>query len=644
MLLRFLLLALALAFVAGCSPAMAPTSPSAEQPAATQAVAPSPIPTTFSTLVVEPRTIELEWPDTLRLGDSDVIRLTLLPSGDAYIVRTEFPDHTVAQQEVPVQRLPGYELFGLARLEGVQFELSPQGDQERPLPAGQQITWYWSVSPRQAGRHRLALSLWLRQVDPTGLQPARETPVFSSGLEVQVTSMLGLTTGQATRAGLIFLLLALVIGATLLIRPALTAVRLKVVQPNARVAIEPFPGLQLSAEHARLLRALFRRYARLIVTMEFQSGYSGARTFLLQPVRPDQRSDAYTIAKVGDRRAIRREFDNYETFVKDTLPPMTARIQHAPVTLRASRLAALRYTFIGNPGEMPMSLRQALLANPNPTPLRQLFEVFGPHWWRQRRPYTFHANQEYDILLPAHAVLVPAGGSGRSLDERTSPVGLNVQVGDLVRLGGFSRVELRADGESYSLSGPAQPGQPALRLTWRSPQPPRRGQTGRVIAARADTLAGLVSGFDLFGLPDPLLRLPDALAQTITGTQSIIHGDLNLENILIGPGGLLWLIDFAQTRPGHPLADFVHLRAEIIAHILAEQVPSPHDYLDGLRDSAFPLLTELDAQACQYLYDPNRPQEYDLVVYLSCLGALKYANLTAKARHFLYLSAAAAAL
>ncbi len=630
-LLRFLLLTLALLLVAGCAPAAAPTSPTApEQPAVTSVPTP----------IVEPRTVELEWPDVLRLGNSDVIRLTLLPSGEAYIVRTEFPDHTTAQQVVPVERLPGYALFAVARLEGVQFDLSPQGDQALPLPPGQQVTWYWSVSPRQAGRHRLALTLYLRQVDPQGVLPVHEAPVFSRGLEVQVSSVLGLTTRQAARTGLVFTLLGLLVGGLFLVRQALPGARLRIAQPNPRLSIEPFPGLQLSPEHVRLLRALFNRYARLIVTMEFQSGYSGARTFLLQPVRADQRSDAYTIAKVGERQAVRREFDNYETFVKDTLPPVTARIQHAPVTLRGSRQAALRYTFIGSPGEMPTSLGQALIANPDPAPLHQLFEVFGPHWWRQRKPYTFRANQEYDILLPSHAVLVPAGGSGPLLDERTSPADLDLQIREAVRLGRFNRIERRADGASWSLTGPDQSGQPALRLTWRSPQPPRRGETGRVVSTRAATLESLVSGFDRFGLPDPLARLSETLTQTIHGTQSIIHGDLNLENILIGPGGLLWLIDFAQTRPGHPLADFAHLRAEIIAHVLAAQVASPAEYLEGLRCGAFPLLVTLDALARQYLYDPNQPREYDLAVYLSCLGALKFVNLTDEARHFLYLSAA----
>ena len=69
------------------------------------------------------------------------------------------------------------------------------------------------------------------------------------------------------------------------------------------------------------------------------------------------------------------------------------------------------------------------------------------------------------------------------------------------------------------------------------------------------------------GLPDPLYRLPGLLKESISGTQSTIHGDLNLENILVGLGGFVWLIDFASTRDGHTLFDFAHLGAELIAHV-----------------------------------------------------------------------------
>ena len=83
---------------------------------------------------------------------------------------------------------------------------------------------------------------------------------------------------------------------------------------------------------------------------------------------------------------------------------------------------------------------------------------------------------------------------------------------------------------------------------------------------------------------------PPRWEKTITGTRSVIHGDLNLENVLVGPGSLVWLIDFAQTREGHPLFDFAHLESELIAHVLAVRAGSPRAYLDLWQRGSDPLL------------------------------------------------------
>jgi hypothetical protein len=83
------------------------------------------------------------------------------------------------------------------------------------------------------------------------------------------------------------------------------------------------------------------------------------------------------------------------------------------------------------------------------------------------------------------------------------------------------------------------------------------------VAPRETLLREIVAGFDRHGLPDPLARLPGLLNESVAGTQSTIHGDLNLENILVGPGSLVWLIDFAETRYSHILRDIVKLEAVI---------------------------------------------------------------------------------
>ena len=605
------------------------------------------VPTPTSAIQVEARQVELEWPSTLRLGESDVVRLALIPSSKGYIAQAEFPEHLVETQDLNIERIGGYELSAVARLDAVGFLVSPQGELASYLPPGEVIAWRWNLTPRQLGQQRLAISLslrWMPVEATTGLR--REALVYSRGFEVRVTSLLGLTRSQAAIAGIF----GLVVGgglslAAVVKRRGPSRIVLVPFRPNPSLIIEVHPGLQLSANDRSLVGGLFHRYARLVVESEFISGYSGAHTYLTLPIRPDGRSDAHTIVKMGEADAILREFENYETFVKDTLPPVTARIQQPPIAGPGGKQAAIQYTFIAEPGNPPISLRQALLADPDPGLLVKLFETFGPSWWMQRRPYTFQLAQEYDRMLPAHYVIKPEMGKGRLLDGRTSSAETRLAVGEIVTLRSFKSVERRADGTSLSLRGEAEPGQLPLRVRWLGLSDPN-GATGRLIASRQSLLAGFVRGFDLLGLPDPLVSLPALLSETVAGTQSTIHGDLNLENILVGPGGMVWLVDFAQTRDGHPLYDFAHLEAELIAHVLAPQVRATSDYLDLLNDNPGPegvhlktLIDTIHLIALRCLFNLSQPREYQLALFMACLGALKFANLDEHVRHLLYLTA-----
>jgi hypothetical protein len=600
--------------------------------------------------------VELEWPARMRLGDSDVIRLSLIPTQDGYKVTTEFPDHTTDTQDVVVLRPVGFRLQAVARLEGVGFEFSPQGDQALDIPAGQPLTWYWSLQPERAGQQRLAVRLSLHWEPLDSHQGgARETLLYNRALNVQVSSFFGLNRSQALTGGLFGLLLGagmILFGAVY--QPAGLRSALQIAEPNPTLAIELPPDLRLSSQEDTLLRTLFRRYGRLVLESEFLSGYSGARTFLARPLHPDGRADAHTIVKIGERVSVAQEYTNYERFVKDTLPAVTARIQHAPVSVRNYERAAIQYTFVGAPGQPPTSLRQALLADPDPRLLTRLFETFGPNWWMQRRPYTFRLALEYDRLLPTHLVIEPVTGESKAfpmkvLDGRTAPELLALQHGDLVNLHGFPHMERRSDGRSLSLLGSPLPGQPPLRVRWHSLQNPN-GAAGRVIATRQALLQGWVENFDRFGLPDPLPSLQALLRQNISATQSTIHGDLNLENVLVGPGGFVWLIDFAMTRDGHTLFDFAHLGASIVAEVIAPQMSSVQAYLKLLAQKPFEpgarpddplgrLLAELCQIANRCLFNPSQPGEFLQALNLACLGALKFENLNDFQKHVLYLTA-----
>ena len=271
------------------------SSPTLPPPPVTEPSEPLPTP------VIEQRMVELEWPPRLRLGDSDFVRLTLIPQVDGYTVTTEFPDHTTVTETIEVQHESGYQLAAAARLDGVAFEISPSEEQEYSLTPGQPVTWRWSLQPRHAGQQRLSVTLQLRWIPlaDSGSFP-RQAVAFSRSLDVRVVSFFGLTRGQAMTGGLLGLFFGgglSVVALTGVGQPARAALR--VLDPNPALALEPRPGLALANAEAGLLRALFGRYARLVVESEFLSGYSGARTFLVQPIRMDGRADAYTIVKIG---------------------------------------------------------------------------------------------------------------------------------------------------------------------------------------------------------------------------------------------------------------------------------------------------------------------------------------------------------
>ncbi len=649
----------------------ATSAPAAEKPTQetlpTQVETRPAVPTEQPVQIVEGRQVELEWPERLRMGDSDVIRLALVPTKAGYVAQAEFPDHTLQTREVPVPRPNGYVLYAGARLDGVGFDLSPAGDQERFVPAGEEVAWRWTIAPRKPGQQRLSVQLRLRWTPGPGVTGAvRESQVYARGLDVQVSSFFGLSPAQAASTGLLGLLLG---GGFLLValvgrragpvsaRARVSQDTLQTVSPVAGLAVETPTGMALSPVESGLLSGLFRSYSRLVIENEFLSGYSGARTFLVRPIRTDGGADAPTIVKLGPCEAIRQEFENYENFVKDRLPPMTARIQHPPVTLStqkrpshrlesAAERAAVQYTFIAEPGHPPVSLRQALLQDPEPRHILRLFETFGPSWWMQRRPYTFRLGLEYDCLLPPHYVLEPLWDTRlrttqKALMESNDPAGLDLPVGEAFPVLPFHHAELRADGQSYTLTGLPAAGQPALRVRWLSPKLPSLPYTAaRVVSTRMTLLRGWSEKLDRVGLPDPLDTLSAALEESVAGTRSVIHGDLNLENVLVGPGSLVWLIDFAQTREGHPLFDFAHLASELIAHVLAVRAGSAQSYLDLWQSGTDPLLNTIEQVAGRCLFDPARPREYHLALYLACLGALKYPNLDRPAKHCLYLTAA----
>jgi hypothetical protein len=596
--------------------------------------------------VIEQRWVELEWPSTMKYGESDVIRISLVPDEEGYQVTTEFEDHSTQTQTITVERTPGYRLYGIARLDGAGFDISPNAEQKYILPEGEVVHWRWSIAPRSTGQQRISISLifrWEPEAETQGF--IRETLAFSKALNIQVMSFLGMKQSSAISisfvglfAGSILTLSGLVVQSGGRKRKSI----IEEVKQNPDLSIETRGAIRLSDVDRSLLMALFNRHQRIIIENEFLSGYSGARTFLVRPILPDGKQEAQTIVKIGSRVIVLREYENYEQFVKDRLPPITARIQRQPVSIGKCTQAALQYTFLAEPGQSPLSLRRAFLDNPQVSYLDQLFENFSSHWWLQRSPYTFKLMQEYDAILPPHLILEPVGSNehpGMVLDEQVGTGSLQCRPGDILKVKTFANWEMRADGESISLQGQDVYGQAPLRIRWMSKTPPN-GSVARVVHTRESYLQWLVGDCSVSDFPDPILSINAILQKTIQGSKSIIHGDLNLENILVGPGSLVWLIDFAQTGEGHTLKDFAHLYMEVIAHIISVQDLSPQDFLEMLQNQSHPLLAKIEAMAQRCQLDMEQKSEFHLAAGLTCLGAIKFTTITEKARKYLYIAAA----
>jgi hypothetical protein len=145
-------------------------------------------------------------------------------------------------------------------------------------------------------------------------------------------------------------------------------------------------------------------------------------------------------------------------------------------------------------------------------------------------------------------------------------------------------------------------------------------------------------------LTNPFKLIEELLTSRLQGTRSIIHGDLNLENILIGPGDLVWLIDFAATREGHTLYDFARLEVELTTQVVAEvfheegrklsdflllfdKLAGEDVSLEGSLHEISILLNAVRSVAKRCSYDPANAREFRKALILAYLGSLKFANL-----------------
>ncbi len=471
------------------------------------------------------------------------------------------------------------------------------------------------------------------------------------------------------------------------------------VTPPVPIEVDGELDPELTQMEMLVLQQMFRGYSRVVVERQLVGGFTHARVLVASPIRVGGKADASVVVKLDERMAIQYEKMRYDTYVRDTLPPATAHVLAIVVPDR-STMGGLKYTFVRSGGDdAPVDLADYARAY-GPAAVSDLlwhglYEVFGETWWKQRSDYAFSAWQEYEMALPA-AIVVEALREPASATRRLTPEDQWIRRGRFAQDAGIllegctvtdfyparGGIQLAAGGGPEALSRTCKV--EVRGIQWPSKEFHRGAFVerllGRVRATRDDLLydatMALNPPFDVRAdrlpdhpafrtqLPNPLRRYQNLLQRTIGGSQSIIHGDLHAHNILMGPGGNAWLIDFAETREGHTLFDWAVLEASLLTEIVAPAMESDRwdevwpvvSLLAEIGETGraplgrLPVEQALECIAAlrkivgECLARPGNWQEYYVALAFCTLRGLRWRAISARGRRLLYLTSALAML
>ena len=448
--------------------------------------------------------------------------------------------------------------------------------------------------------------------------------------------------------------------------------------------------ISLAPEAEAILRSMFEDFSRVVVEAEFGRGFSGSRAFRVRLVEKEGRARLPAVVKIAPRGLIEKEQKAYEALVAPTLPHI-ARLEAPPTLSPDGKWGGLHYALVGGGTFEIESLYDYyyeadaddicwLLEN-------RLFRILGSNWWLDNRTdRTFQMQADYDDWLPVNLMISlspchPALTDCIHLVEpSTQSPSSSIAIGDQVEVKGFvvTKVDFKKGEVTLNIPQPQKEQRPAsyhVRLT-DVPDINRYhfGEVidsigGTVVATRHDVLVGLatqamwqaidpeeerltVSGE--LTLPNPLLTYQAVLQDFLTVNASPVHGDLNLENVLVDPDTRdVSLIDFATVRHGHTLHDLLRLEVEVMImlippileearlppetiYFLHEQLHRATIYPEQVTSLSLPttalekpfrVLFVIRKMARNCLFNPDDWGEYYRGLILYLLGVLKFGVL-----------------
>jgi hypothetical protein len=434
----------------------------------------------------------------------------------------------------------------------------------------------------------------------------------------------------------------------------------------------------LPAHSETVLKHMFQAYEEVIIKTEFDSGLSGSHVFLVRPIRED-RPELPSVVKIDRVERIEQEWQAFQQCIQYRLPNV-AEIRGQPVYPPGSAWGGLWYPLAGAGTFAIQSLYDYIQRATSEDIIRllegRLFKSLGALWEQKRVRPEFHVQTYYDSFLPVNLVIevaeIPAGTRPHWLQPDNARR-QRFTAGDYVQLAGFRVAKVWRDKQRLSLDIPPDQAA-AYRLhiesiadinAYRVGQLIQQPLTGVVKQTRHDQLVaqaqkvvgkeeGVTAGrFTLangVALPNPLHALPDLLNRSFDANLACVHGDLNLQNVLVEPeSGAIYLIDFAHSRQDHVLRDLLHLEMAVITKVLAPALkgdqpvattmldfyqrlicalryPGQVDPPAGL-EKPFAIVHSIRQTAGRYLFKTDDWAEYNAGLTIYLLGALKFDDL-----------------
>jgi len=163
--------------------------------------------------IPESRRLTLEYPPDIRVGDSDVIRLTLEVDTLGHVTPTaEAQGNAVSRKIIQIPNVyDTHNAFAEARLDIAGLNVQPPDIQSESLAQGQAVTFYWSIQPTSAGTFRGIVWFYLRFVDKVSGEESQQT-ISAQPIQIDTNNFFGFTGSSARIAGGIGSIIGTVLG------------------------------------------------------------------------------------------------------------------------------------------------------------------------------------------------------------------------------------------------------------------------------------------------------------------------------------------------------------------------------------------------------------------------------------------------